>query len=200
VGRSPLVTCNMLALIAMVAVVQDRPNPDWLPVLDAPKNLTYRLALPKPAFPGQPIILKGKVLKADRKSPVPGMILYFHHTDARGHYPRPSNAGPRSWSYWHGTLRGWLKTDSMGRYVLSTTRPAAYPGRTDPAHIHVYGLPPNSREGIYFSDFVFRGDPLLTAAYWRTVTSQGGESYGGVQLVRDQNGVWRGDRDLIMPK
>lgn len=190
----------MIAALLGLVLAQERPSPDWLPVLDAPRNVTHRLAIPKPVHAGEPLVLQGRVLRADRKTPVAGVVLYFHHTDARGIYPRPAGADPKSWSYWHGTLRGWLKTDSQGRYVLRTTRPAPYPGGNEPAHIHVYGLMPGSRTGFYLSDFVFQGDKFVNADYWRRVRGFGQEAYGGVKLVRDKAGVWQGTRDLSLPK
>jgi protocatechuate 3,4-dioxygenase beta subunit len=185
----------LLALTALV-LAQSRPDPDWLPLLDAPKSLTSELAIAKPASPGPQIEIRGRVFKADGRTPAPGVILYFHHTDARGIYPRPSGADPKDWSYWHGTLRGWLKTDSQGRWLLKTTKPAPYPGNIEPAHIHVYGLKPGSREGFYWSDIVFTDDPLVGERYWQRVRSNGQDAYGGVALSRGSNGVLRGSRDL----
>lgn len=189
----------MLFPIALILLSLARPEPDWLPLLDAPKQLSHRLTIPPPANPGPKLVIKGKVLKAD-KSPAAGVILYFHHTDARGTYPRPSGADSRKWDYWHGTLRGWLKTDAQGLYELQTTRPAPYPGNTEPAHIHVYGLPPGSRTGIYFSDIVFQGDTLLTKQYWDRVRRNGQEPYPGVRLSRGEDGVWSGTRVLTLPR
>lgn len=189
----------MLFPIALILLSQARPEPDWLPLLDAPKQLSHRLTIPSPANPGPKLVIKGKVLKAD-KSPAGGVILYFHHTDARGIYPRPSGADSRKWDYWHGTLRGWLKTDAQGLYELQTTRPAPYPGNTEPAHIHVYGLPSGSRTGIYFSDIVFQGDTLLSKPYWDRVRRNGQESYPGVHLSRGEDGVWSGKRVLTLPR
>ncbi len=191
---------EMMMIIALIVVGQSRPEPDWLPVLDAPRQLGSELVIATPANAGPKIELKGRVLKADKKTPSAGTILYFHHTDGRGIYPRPVGADPKKWDYWHGSLRGWLKTDALGRYVLRTTKPAPYPGGSEPAHIHVYGLLAGTRSGFYFSDFVFHGDPLLTNGYWERVRRSGHESYAGVKLTRGQNGVWSGERDLILPR
>src|SRR5688572_7354982 len=100
----------MIAAIALLLAAQDRPSPEWTPVLHAPANLTHVLSIPPNAHPGRRMELRGRVLKADRRTPAAGVILYFHHTDGTGHYPRPAGASPRDWVYWHGSLRGWLKT------------------------------------------------------------------------------------------
>lgn len=188
----------MLPAILTLSLGQSRPSPDWLPVLDAPARIGHVLTIPLPANAGEPLTLSGRVFKSDRKTPVAGVVLYFHHTDRRGIYPRPTGARPSDWSYWHGALRGWLKTDEQGRYVLKTTRPAPYPGGSEPAHVHVYGLRPGSRQGFYFSDFVFAGDPLLTEEYWRRARRNGLERDGRITLRREAGGGWKGTRDLIL--
>lgn len=184
-------------LTAALLLAQARPEPDWLPVLDAPGQVGSRLTLPHPQHAGEPLELSGRVTKNGR--PVSGIVLYVHHTDAQGHYPRPARAKPGDWSYWHGSLRGWLKTGADGRYWIKTTRPAPYPGGTEPAHVHVYGLMPGSRTGFMFSDFVFQGDPLLTERYWARDRRMGHAPYGGVRLTRGADGCWRGTRDLVVP-
>lgn len=189
----------MTTALAIVLLAQNRPSPDWGPLLEAPANLTHELTIPAPQTAGPRLRITGRVLKADRKTPVAGVVLYFHHTDGTGVYPRPSGAEPREWRYWHGSLRGWLKTDAQGRYVLKTTRPAPYPGRRDPAHIHAYGMLPGAGTGIYFSDIVFADDPLLTAAYWDMIRRQGLEVYSGVTLRREGDGVLVGEKDMILP-
>jgi hypothetical protein len=73
-------------------------------------------------------------------------------------------------------------------YVLKTTRPAPYPSARTPAHIHTYGLPPGSNEGVTFSGIVFAGDPYLTAS-----------DQGIVALTEDENGVLQGSFDLVIP-
>jgi len=190
----------MLALLTCAVLGQNRPEPDWLPVLDAPAQLSPILKIAPPAHAGEKLILKGRVLRSDRKTAVVGVVLYFHHTDSRGIYPRPAGADPKKWDYWHGTLRGWLKTDAKGAYELRTTMPAPYPGGTEPAHVHVHGLLPGSRTGFYLSDFVFRGHRFVNEEYWRRVRQNGLDAYGGVRLTNGADGTLRGDRDLILAR
>jgi protocatechuate 3,4-dioxygenase beta subunit len=179
----------LVHLLALIAIVQDRPSPEWLPLLDAPRNLTHVLTIPPPTSAGKPMEIRGRVLKADRKTPVAGVIVYFHHTDGRGIYFRPPSARPSDWVYWHGNIRGWLKSDAAGNYVLKSTRPAPYPNGRTPAHIHAYGLSPGSRQGVTLPGIVFEGDPLLAP-----------RDTGRVRLREDKNGVLRGRFDLILPK
>jgi protocatechuate 3,4-dioxygenase beta subunit len=179
----------MLPLFFAVALAQDRPSPEWMPLLDAPKNLSHVLTIPPPANPGQRMELRGRVLKSDGKTPAPGVVVYFHHTDGKGIYVRPADSRPSEWVYWHGSVRGWLKSDAEGRYVLKTTRPAPYPRDRTPAHIHAYGLPAGSNKGVVFPGIVFAGDPFLTAS-----------DQGIVKLTEDRNGVLQGGFDLVIPR
>ena len=80
--------------------------------------------------PGQRLILTGHVVDPDGK-PV-RVMLYAYHTDARGLYrPDGSFRGePR--------LKGTLLTAPDGSYEIDTIRPAPYPNRNIPAHIHVH--------------------------------------------------------------
>lgn len=188
----------MLAPLAILSIVQNRPEPDWLPVLDAPRNLSHELTLPVPNRPGPKIEIRGRVFKSDGKTPAPGVIVYFHHTDALGIYPQPER--PIGWSRWHGSIRGWLKTNARGEYVLRTTRPAPYPGGTEPAHIHAYGLAPESRSGFFFDDILFDGDLLIDDGYWRRVERFGTRPYQGMRVSVDSNGVQQGHWDFKMPR
>jgi protocatechuate 3,4-dioxygenase beta subunit len=133
--------------------------------------------------------IRGRVLQSDGRTPAAGVTVYFHHTDGSGVYPRPAGTRPSEWVYWHGSVRGWLKSGSDGTYMLRTTRPAPYPGRREAAHIHAYGLTPGSRTGFTFPGIVFHGDPYLTA-----------RDTGIVRLVEDRARVLQGRFDLVIPR
>jgi protocatechuate 3,4-dioxygenase beta subunit len=143
-----------------------------MPLLEAPEILSHVLTIPPPANAGQSMELRGRVLQSDGKTPASGVVVYFHHTDGRGIY----------------SVRGWLRSNSEGMYVLRTTRPAPYPRGRTPAHIHAYGLPRGSNQGVVFPGIVFAGDPFLTAS-----------DEGIVALTEDENGVLQGSFDLVIP-
>lgn len=188
----------MVASLILTLVTQARPEPDWLPVLDAPPNLSHELTLPRPQHAGPRLEIRGKVLKADGKTPAAGVIVYFHQTDARGLYPKPDSA--TGWTRWHGTVRGWLKTNEKGEFLLKTTRPAPYPGGTEPAHIHAYGLVAGSRTGFYFNDILFKGDPLINEAYWGRVGRFGTRPYSGMETSTLASGVQVGQWNFRLPR
>lgn len=119
-----------------------------LPGQDAPS----RVEIAPPGEPGEPLVVRGRVFAPDGQTPVGGVVLYVYHTDEQGLYAPRGRTTPR--------LRGWMRTDADGRYEYRTIRPASYPGRSTPAHIHAFlwgaGYPPQWTDSLLFAD-----DPLL---------------------------------------
>jgi len=79
---------------------------------------------------GQRMIITGHVFGADGK-PLGGVEMYAYHTDANGLY-RLDDHYPEEPARLHGTL----VTAADGSYEIETIRPAPYPHRHIPAHIH----------------------------------------------------------------
>ena len=154
-----------------------RPSPD---------TLGWRLAMASDDEPGARLVLDGRVLQADGRTPAPGVVLYLHQTDATGVYRRDDGGAL--------ALQGWLKTDADGRYRIETVRPGPYPSGTMPAHVHVYVGEPG-RAPYYLNDVVFADDPLVTEAYRATLLD--GPDPGVVSLTRTASG-WRGERDFVL--
>jgi len=115
-----------------------------------------RVVIAPPGEPGVRIVISGRVLDASGR-PVPHVILRAYHTDARGLY----RADARMYSdTLPPRLEGTLRTAGDGSYSIETIRPAPYPNRSTPAHIHFELRPPNGPRDyaiLYFAD-----DPLLT--------------------------------------
>jgi protocatechuate 3,4-dioxygenase beta subunit len=114
------------------------------------------LVIAPPGEPGVRIVVSGRVLDASGR-PVPHVVIRAYHTDAHGLYRADNkmysdSAPPR--------LQGTLRTADDGSYSIETIRPAPYPSRTLPAHIHFELRPPTGPHDyaiLYFAD-----DPLLT--------------------------------------
>ena len=140
---------------------------------------------------GEPLIISGTIYKRDGKTPAPDVILYVYHTDAAGYYSPPANeTGNR-----HGHLRGWIKTGADGKYQFTTIRPAAYPNRKVPQHIH----PLIKEAGLtlyWIDEYLFDDDPLLTDDERRRQEKRGGS--GIIHLTKNEKGVWVGRRDFIL--
>ncbi|OIN59856.1 dioxygenase family protein [Arsenicibacter rosenii] len=164
-----------------------------------PGHLSHRLTIAPDTVRGQRIRITGTVYLSDGVTPAAGVLLYAYHTNAAGKYPKRGNEEKRSYAWWHGYLRGWLRTDAKGRYEINTIKPGMYPTRDAPAHIHAVVKAPMQTSAYWISDFVFQGDPQLTDTYWyRLEQREGLVRYKGVALARENDGVWEGHRDLVL--
>lgn len=156
-------------------------------------DLSWQTVIPPEGEPGEPLLLSGTVYQPDGRTPAPGVVLYAHHTNAEGVYP--TRGDETGWARRHGYLRGWVKTDAEGRYRFQTIRPAHYPGRSGPAHIHLIVKEPDRPE-YWIDDVVFEDDPAVTPRYRRERRDRGGS--GIIRLTRDEDGTWHGTRDVIL--
>ncbi len=156
-------------------------------------GLTWSTVIPPAGEPGDRLILTGRVVGADGRTPAAGVVVYAHHTNARGVYP--TRGDERGWERRHGYLRGWVITDERGEYRFETIRPAPYPGRSDPAHIHITVKEPDRRE-YWIDEVVFADDPLVDARYRARVQNRGGS--GIVVPTRDASGAWLARRDIVL--
>lgn len=157
-----------------------------------PSQLSWQTALVAASEPGEKLEISGLIYQADGTTPAPNIILYLYQTDATGYYtPAPQTTGL---TRRHGHLRGWLKTNARGEYKFTTIKPAPYPNRDIPAHIHPTVKEPDKNE-YYIDDFEFDEDPLLTRAQRAKRLNRGGS--GIIQLSRN-GGVWSGRRNIIL--
>ncbi len=160
-----------------------------------PATLGPRISLAREGEPGEPLILRGTVYRADGRTPAPGIVLYVHQTNAAGAYAGGSSES--EWSRMHGRLRGWLKTGSDGRYEVRTIKPGQYPDRREPAHIHITVLD-QGRDPYWIDDVVFAGKAGVDAAYRAERQNRGGP--GIVTLARAADGTWIAKRDIILER
>ena len=137
--RNFLVVCTVLAAAALAFA--------------KPHGSVATMAAPDE--PGPRLVVRGRVFDASGRRPVAGATVYAYHTDASGRYNVPGAREPR--------LRAHVVTEGEGRFELRTVRPGAYPGRRDPAHIHLQvrggGHPQQWVDDVRFSD-----DPRVTPA------------------------------------
>ncbi|MET0299074.1 MAG: hypothetical protein ABW036_04910, partial [Flavitalea sp.] len=109
--------------------------------------------------PGQKLLVTGIILKPDGRTPAPNVILYYWQTDNNGYYSSAPRLDDRAKQ--HGHLRGWVKTDQDGKYNIYTVRPAPYPKRNIPAHIHLSIKEPQLANEYYTDEINFDDDKLL---------------------------------------
>ncbi len=138
------------------------------------------------------IKISGIVYKKDGKTPAEDIILYVYHTNDKGIYP--SNKASKGWERRHGTLRGWVKTDSNGSYTFYTSRPASYPNTRIPQHIHITIKEPDKNE-YYISAFYFEDDPNLTDNIRNDPNPRGGS---GIISLRDRSEIKEATRNIIL--
>ncbi len=157
-----------------------------------PTAIASSVRIAGPEEPGEPLVMEGTIFQPDGKTPAPGIVLYFYQTDASGRYTPASN---QSKARRHGHLRGWVKSDAKGKYSFTTVRPGSYPNSKNPQHIHPILVESNTRY-YWIDEFLFTDDPLLTANEISHQSGRGGS--GIVTLRKDAQGVWHGNRDIIL--
>lgn len=156
---------------------------------EEPKNISWKTAIVSEAERGEPLVISGRILAPDQRTPLEGMTLYVYQTDATGVYTTSGgdNRGTR--------INGVMKTGADGRYEFRTIRPGSYPGSRQPQHIHAYlsgpGYPEYWIDEYHFADDPFIGDDM------RKQYGRKGNLSSLLTLRRDADGVWRGTRDIV---
>lgn len=154
------------------------------------EDIPARIEIAKAAEPGERMAISGRTLSWETGKPVAGVIVYAYHTDNSGRY----DGGPAGTR--HARLRGWMRTGADGVFAFTSIKPAPYPDRTMPAHIHLTVLEPG-RPPYWIDDIVFDGEFKVDAAYRARAGNRGGD--GVIQLTRMQN-LWMGVRDIRLER
>lgn len=157
------------------------------------KELTWTDTLPDFHEPGPRMEVSGTIFKKDGKTPAKDVILYIYHTDQRGEYSQKGNE--TGWGKRHGYIRGWIKTNADGKYKFYTLRPAAYPGRQNPEHIHPVIKEPGVKE-YWIDEYLFDDDPILTSKERNSQPGRGGK--GIIKTQKRNNGMQVAHRDIIL--
>lgn len=162
------------------------------------EKLTHITRIAPDTAKGPRLVIRGQVFLSDGKTPAANVLMYFYHTNTAGKYAKIGTEDRKSHAWWHGYCRSWLKTNDKGEYEIRSIKPAPYPNRKEPAHIHFYVKAPTQKECYYMDDFLFKGDPSLTESYWyKMEVSSGYIRYGGVELHMEK-GVLNGRRDIVL--
>ena len=180
---------------AVVVADSTQDNCNWCGTSEAPENVSWKTTIPPKGEPGEKLIVSGTVYLPDSKTPAKDIIVYVHHTNIDGIYPKNGNETGND--KYHGYLRGWMKTDSLGRYEFETIRPAPYQTHGgEPAHIH-YNI-----EGLQYPEYWltalwFNDDPRVNAEQLKNIKRSGGFT-NVTSLIRDESGNLRGTRNIIL--
>ena len=201
IGMTSVLVYAIALSVRPALATQDRPSRRDLYVCEGCEaiyersfdDLSWRTTIPPEGEPGEPLVLAGRVFQSDGKKPAAGIIIYAYHTNAKGVYP--TRGDERGWERRHGYLRGWVETDAEGRYQFTTIRPALYPSRSAPAHIHLVIKEPGRQE-YWIDQVVFEDDPQVDDRYRDERRGRGGS--GIIRLTMDESGVWQGRRDIVL--
>lgn len=126
------------------------------------------------------LIVNGKVFKLDGRTPAKDVVLYYWQANGQGQY---SNGVGKSKS--HGSLRGWVKTNTHGEFNIYTLRPASYPNKAVPAHIHLVVKEPDKKKEYYIDNIEFSDDPLLSQELRSKRKNRGGSGIVQVHMEKD---------------
>jgi len=156
----------------------------------APQAMAAKITIAEPGEPGERLVMSGTIFRADGKTPAEGIVLYVYHTDATGYYSKDDDPyNPR--------LRGWMKTGVDGKYEFNTIKPAPYPHRTTPAHIHAQIYSDTIPEyGI--DEYWFEGDRFINDQQKKLLLTGRGGPGSIVNLTRGAYGTLSGHRDIIL--
>ncbi|HJX90069.1 MAG TPA: hypothetical protein VJ372_06200 [Pyrinomonadaceae bacterium] len=157
------------------------------------KSISWKTSIVSNSEPGEPLIVSGTIYSPDRKTPMEDATLWVYQTDATGIYS--TSGGDNRFTRIHGQMI----TRADGRYEFSTIKPASYPGRNIPAHIHAYVSAPGFPE-YWIDEYVFEGDPFITEEARKKMYRGEGKFVSVMKLTRGSNGVLRGVRDIQIEK
>jgi protocatechuate 3,4-dioxygenase, beta subunit len=142
---------------------------------------------------GQRLLVTGTIFRLDGKTPAPNVILYYYHTDINGVYANKKGLDPKVVR--HGYIRGWVKSDSNGKYAIYTVRPTPYPNTDFEAHIHPSIKEPNIDKEYYIDEFVFDDDKLLTGEKRKKLPNRGGS---GILRVFKKNDLQIAEHNIVL--
>ncbi len=168
----------------------EQTDPEWIRMWEAAQKhrpaLVPSVARIAPAGEsGQPMIVHGRLFAKTGTDPVGGAVIFAYQTGQDGLYQRPGQPGWR--------LQGWARTAADGSFEFQTIRPAPYPDRSIPAHIHLSVEGPRIPRG-WLPEVQFADDPLITDDDRRASEREG--MFGHIRPVRTVDGVQLCDLNL----
>src|SRR5271167_1530253 len=161
VAEMILLALMMLVVIGARGAANAQNQKD---VTDAPAQLTSSARIAPEGEPGTALVISGRVVSEDGKTPLPGVIVYAYHTDTSGHFE------------------------------FATIKPAPYPNRDVPAHIHLHAWGAGYPRQWFQVEFA--GDPLLPKQHFTDNTAE----FLYIIPLAEHAGVWRGAVELRMQR
>jgi protocatechuate 3,4-dioxygenase beta subunit len=143
---------------------------------------------------GPKLVISGIIYKADGITPAQDVVLYIYHTDQAGKYANRNNEKGNAGN--QGYIKGWMKTNEKGQYKFYTLKPASYPGRQIPAHIHPTVKEPNFSD-YWIDEYLFDDDTKLTVEERKKQENRGGS---GIISLTEKDGIFYGERNIYLGK
>lgn len=148
-------------------------DPFWLRSWNAaqqsrPANMTASSRIASPAEPGTPLIVHGKIVEPDGRTPAANVVVHAYHRDRDGFDFGP---GDRAMTTWR--LQGWARTDAQGEFEFQTIRPAADHRGREGSHIH-FTLE-SSEFGRQWAPTVYFADDPMVSEKTRRQSAEAGE-------------------------
>jgi len=158
----------------------------------APRFIPASTTITSPDEPGERLIVDGTIYKSDGKTPAAGIVLFVYQTDVTGYYSKDDDPyDPR--------LRGWMRPGSDGKYEFRTIKPAPYPHRVTPAHIHAHIYSETIAE-YSIDEYWFAGDPFINELQKKLILTGRGGPGSILTLIRDAGGELRSTRDIQLER
>lgn len=112
----------------------------------------HRLELAPSEEPGSRLLILGRLVRREDGSAITDHVLSLYQADETGSYAEEVS-GDESTARLHGTVR----TDSLGRFLISTILPGDYGSGSNNRHVHT-SVPEAHPEAydFYFAPFVSR--------------------------------------------
>ena len=99
---------------------------------------------------GQRLIIYGKVIDKDDNTPIAGATLVFYQADHQGNYNSTMMGMPS-----FAKIRGKVRSEANGCYLVHTIVPGNYPGEVDGKHIHASAKAKGYNKWTF--EFLFEG-------------------------------------------
>ena len=196
VRRAVLLMTSIALLAGTSARAAEDPqalSPEYFRTHTAPADASFFISNTPKTERGDRMVVRGLV--TDGKAPVANASVYIFHADNDGRY-NPARAIPgEGWET--PRLHGYMRTDSVGRYVYGNVYPKPYPGGTMPARVRFVVTAEGFKNRAI--EVWFEGDPMITAELKARQAQQPDAIY--IRPVkRDTNRVWQITNDIVLER
>ncbi|MBT8324789.1 MAG: hypothetical protein KJO96_05765 [Winogradskyella sp.] len=180
-----LISWTTITMSAQNQIVQEQLINDYS------ETLTNTDTIPEFNQKQQQLKLQGIIYENDGVTPAKDVILYISHADEDGDFDVVKKDGKR-----YVTHRGWVKTDSDGRYTFYTFIPGN--DRTYNQLQEIYPLVKAPGKAVYeVPSFLFDSDPLLSKYCRKRMAKK--DDITRILKTKEEQGILVATRNIILP-